>query len=285
MLTDQFLAIAERTPPTRYQALERLIECWATPIEFVCLPRLLAGRSLQAFADHLAGGALYRSIVDSAEIRNFERNDLGQDVTLYVSNDTRRPSAGRHLLVGFAASGGRLTLPIAGFLQSICALETDVLLLRDPHRNHFRYGCHGFGGDFLSLAKSVAQIGVDYEQVIALGTSMGGLPAIRYSLMARSGVAISIGGRRWNDVARVAAGCGQVPAFDPICACLDHENPALLYIHAAEHLLDKAEAHAHSRLTGGRVLPVASVATHHVLGELWKAHSLSEFLQQILPVR
>lgn len=285
MRVDQFIEQAERGTPARHPVLERLIECWATPGEFLRLPGLLADRSLGQFADHLAAGALFRFLADSPEIRQFERMDRGQDVTLYASADTGLPDRARGLVVAFAASGGRLTLPCAAFLQSIRDPEFDVLLLRDPYRNHFRNGCPGFGGDFLSLARKVWGIGRDYGRVVALGTSMGGLPAVRFALLARSGAAISIGGRRWNDVARVAEARAGLPPYDPICACLEAGHPDLLYVHAADHVKDAQEAQALADLTGGRVLPVTSVATHHVLGELWKRHSLPEFLQGILQPR
>lgn len=211
MDVEEFLREAMGVPSRRWGILERLIECWATPVQYSGLQAQLLALGLDQFAVQIGQGQLSTFLHAQSTLRQFTRCNMGLYATLYQSSDSMVGPLRRHLLIGFAARGGRLTLPIAALLQSIGDPDVDLLLLRDPFGNHFRQGCPGLGDDFATLVRRVAAVGKEYGRLTALGTSMGGGPAVRFCLMAGANRGVSIGGRRWNDIARLGDRASVLP--------------------------------------------------------------------------
>lgn len=279
-----FFNAAKNSSEKQFPQLERLFACWATPSDYVSLPKFLAERHLKYFGNRLEKSNLFQYLIDQPKLRHFDRKDISPDVTLYTSGDTHKTLSQRTILVCFAASGGRLTLPIAAFLQSIPDMSWDILLLRDQSQNHYRQGCFGLAQNFLTLCHAISAISREYGRVISLGTSMGGAPAIRFGLIHNTVLSVSIGGRRWNDISRIAETNLETPPFDNICACLLPADRSMIYVYSASHQKDKDEAHAMVALTGGVTMPISSATTHHVLGELWINNKLPMFLNAVLDV-
>lgn len=243
---------------------------------------MLAGRGRPDLAAHLRQNRTWQSLHGEAEIHTFTRQDLSEDATFYRTAHSELPKARRGLLVGMTARGGRLTMPIAGFLQALPSHQWDVLILRDRWRLHYRHGVHGLADTFTDLVHAVANLASAYRQTVALGTSMGGLPAIRLGRLAGLTRAVSIAGRPWDDVQRIGAQGAAVPAFDPLCACARPSSCAQWFVSAANHGKDLAMARRHAELWHGRVLALPALQTHHVLGEAWLSGQLPALLDLLL---
>jgi acyl-CoA synthetase (AMP-forming)/AMP-acid ligase II/acyl carrier protein len=92
--------------------------------------------------------------------------------------------ASKTLVVGFTGHTMRLMMPV---YRLLCHLDPDgheLLLLRNPGRDHYRSGIPGFGAGLEAVARGlddfVRQRG--YQRVVAMGTSAGALPAIAVAL-------------------------------------------------------------------------------------------------------
>jgi hypothetical protein len=214
----------------------------------------------------------------------FARRELSEGATLYTG---RGPASGRSLMVGFCGKANRLMMPLPVFLQHLPAADWDVLVLKDARRTHFRRGVGGFAGNFPGLVGRVASLGAGYGRCVALGTSMGGLPAARFALLAGVERGISIGGRPPNDVLRLQGRSAPLDAFDPLCACLPSQERNLLFAYAVGCANDAEPAEAYAGLTGGRDLPVDGHANHGLLHDLHLRGALQDFLDIVLhqPVR
>lgn len=282
MEIDAILDRARKLGPESFVSAERLIESWATPRQFLELGVNLAGSDLAALGRQVQHGKLWRFLHTQASLRAFKVRHLTDDATHYVSLDTADPTGTRTALVCFAASGGRLTLPIAAFLQSIGNVSCDVFLLRDPYRNHFRSGCPALGSDFHALSQTLSELVRPYLRHVALGTSMGGAPAVRFGLLTGAALTVAIGARRWNDIARLTSDPAATQPFDLICDCLKRTPRNIVLVHSASHIRDEIEALQMARLTGGTPVAIAGLSSHHVLAEAWLSGNLAELLDRLL---
>lgn len=287
MTPEQFNHAAIAAPPRRFAHLERLFESWASPRQFHAAPARLEALGSPEQAERLRRGLTWSWLERAGRLHDFDRQDLSDDVTFYRQNRPDRATQHKHLIVAMTARGGRLTLPIAPFLQSL-PLHTesgqicDVLVLRDRWQAHYRFGCEGFAADFAALARKVGALASTYNDATALGTSMGGLPAIRLGSMARLNRAISIGGRQWDDVQRIAQHGRRLPAFDPLCACANPGTCEPWFVSADGHEKDCEVACHHARIWGGQAIVLPRLKTHHVLGEAWLNGNLPQVLAQLL---
>lgn len=283
MSPEHFYREARHIPLERFAVLERLFECWATPREFHEAPERLIALGHHEAAQLLRRGKTWRHLQQSRAIREFTRTDLSADATLYQSAALATSPPVRRLVVAFAARGGRLTLPACAFLQALPQPGTDVLLLRDRHKLQFRLGCHGLADNFRELLRAIEQIAATYPQVIALGTSMGGLPAIRTGLMLGLPRAISLGGRFWNDIARINT-AARLPVYDPLCACRAPSSCHFVFASASGHTADTLSARQLATVFGGSAFAVPHLNSHHILGEAWLTNQLPPLLSELLDV-
>lgn len=123
-------------------------------------------------------GELRGALERAADPLVWQRTRLSEHVFLFSAQpgDVR----GKVLVVGFTSLAMRLTAPT---YQILCALDPArhaLLLLRDPHRSHFEGGVPGVGDSVEQVAdwlRSAAPVRA-CDEVVALGTSAGAVPAL-----------------------------------------------------------------------------------------------------------
>jgi acyl-CoA synthetase (AMP-forming)/AMP-acid ligase II/acyl carrier protein len=110
--------------------------------------------------------------------RRWRRHGINENIQHYSASQSINKD--KALIVGFCSSSMRLMMPISRFLMHLDADRFDVLLLRDPGRNHYVHGIPGVCGDIDSLCDwlrtRVADMG--YSEVISIGTSAGGVASL-----------------------------------------------------------------------------------------------------------
>lgn len=273
---------APATAKPRRDADRRLI-AW----ENTCTPSAFLGHAAEAMAPG-ADPALAAAFAESAalaDLRNFPAPQPFVEEPLAAGAALMRGAAaptGRRLLVLFTGRLGRPLLALPVFLQRVPAAEWDVLLLRDPGQTHYRDGAEGFARTFPDLCARIGALAAPYAGMLAFGTSMGGLPAIRFALN-RGGIrGISVCGLPAWDVARLMRDGSAPPAFDPICACLPQARRPFFFLHAAGNAADGAAAATAAAATGGVTIPVARAEGHGLLGKLWRDGRFDGFLAACL---
>lgn len=250
-----------------------------TPLEYMGLHSRLVAENHPNAA--LTGDSdVLRCLMPHRTLQSFIRRYPKQGAWLFRNPETQ---SGTDLLVCFTGKGNRLGVAITSFLQCVDASRFHVLLLHDRYNTHYRAGLTG--GGFREIIRLTAGLvrKNGYGRVIALGSSMGGLPAIRFGLWPGCSRAISIGGAPPNDAARILGRVSPLPgAFTPLCACLAGARRDLLFVHPDAPGRDRDWARFHSQVTGGRVLCVEGARQHGVLGELSRLGNLQAFLNFLL---
>ncbi len=267
---DLFSLRAKKLAQKRLNAFENE----ATPLEYLDIMKDESHDGLGKIAKSTRTGN-FLSKVDAPQA--FRREQIASGAFLYRMDEAIRP-----LLVVFTGRTKRPMLPVPAFLQFFDARDWNVLMLRDERRLHYREGVEGFASSISDLAPKVRDLAGKNVDVLALGTSMGGLPAIRLQLCGGADRAISISGRFPAD-AQLLLSAQTVPdPFDPICACLQQKERPLLFVHAAGSVTDAQESALAAGLTGGLTRAVPLTESHGLLGQLWEQGRISEIFPGVL---
>lgn len=192
-----------------------------------------------------------------------------------------RPGA-RRLIVAFAGLGYRLTIAVPMFLQRIDPGAFDVLLLRDPARMQFRTGCAGFGATLPALASAVRRRFPDHAGIVALGTSMGGLAAAGFGILAGASRVIAVGATPPGDAVRAIQGRPVPPAYDLLCDCLPRQPRPILFVAGSGNARDSDYARRCAGLAGGKVRLFDGCSEHVLFYALWKQGRLEAALDEFL---
>ena len=134
---------------------------------------------------HRVSRLLQESVVRASFPAAWRREPLGANADLFTS-DRGEPSA-KTLVVGFSSRAMRLTAPTYAILCALDPSGVDLVLLRDPTRQHYLSGVRGIGGTIEAVARWADEFARSkgYGRVVALGTSSGGIPAICAALLNR----------------------------------------------------------------------------------------------------
>jgi hypothetical protein len=265
----------------RRAALAALFEFENTlpPRAFLAQIAHAATRDNRLLADTLQNSVTAQFLMAQPQLQPFIARILSPDAIL-LEGATEK--AHRGLLVAFTGRKSRLMMPLPMFLQGVDAMAWDVLLLRDRKLSHYRHGCAGFGTTFMQLVSHVADTAAPYRTTAAIGTSMGGLAAVRLALCLGNIRAVSVGGRPPDDAGRLLAGEDAGPGFDPICACLPRVPRDLLFVYSGCNGRDRTAAGQAATLTGGIDLPIGAHADHSLLWWLQQQGRFAAFLQTLL---
>jgi hypothetical protein len=154
-----------------------------------------------------------------------------EDADYYTSNQ-----GARSLIVGFCSGAHRLGVPTSYFLQCLRDDLYDVVVLRDARRAHFADGVQGLGS-LLETTRAIKKFaeGRGYSEIISLGVSMGGYPALRAGLMLKADRAISIGGAYCWHVGRLTRKTHSVKPFDLLCPCTAKPQVELVAVMSAQN--------------------------------------------------
>lgn len=260
----------------KQQALFDAEQC-LTPLEFQLVSQTLCERFADAAAA-LQNLPLSHLLAKEVPAR-YMRSPIAPDVDLFHNPDVDR--AGKSLVLAFCGRAQRLMIPTGLFLQLIPSSEVDVVILSDPHRNHYADGCDGYAADFVQLA---TRLGKDvkaesYKNVCCYGTSMGGFVALRCGLLLRTR-AISVGGRFPWHVQRIT-GDQEMPAFDLLCTCMASDAAKFTCVYGGVEEDQRAVDHLATMFPVTRV-PIKGAKGHNVIYKMWKEGSLRQFYQDYL---
>lgn len=204
----------------------------------------------------------------------FTRQDWSEDAAYFSAN-----KGAKRLIVGFTGRALRLGVPISYFLQMLPDDRYDVIVLYDRDDLHYMHGIHGLG-DF---AGSMARIrnfaeAQRYEEVIAFGSSGGGLPALRAGGLLGAHRSISVSGRYLWHPGRLIRGQVPVPAFDSLCACHSGSATELVSIYGSGNEIDAQQnAQLKKTLPECLIVPIRT-EKHMPLYHFYQAHLLPIFM-------
>ena len=218
--------------------------------------------------------------ITSSAVHPFDwrRNPVTENADLFSGSDPA--TAGKTLIVGFSSRAMRLTAPTYQILCSLDPGHHEVLLLRDPTRQHYFSGVPGIGATVEAVARWLEDWVVEhgYGRVVALGTSAGGLPAICVALL--------------NGWPRVMVSGADNPARHPhleellgICAGIDegeHATEVVLAYSAGKERDTNGAKQIAKRLPNARLAGDERFNEHALLYLLARRGELRDFFKQNL---
>ncbi|MCX7289380.1 MAG: hypothetical protein NTW20_18060 [Rhodobacterales bacterium] len=247
-----------------------------TPLQFID-----AANAIRQSGDHDLVEALERSpsmkVLRDAPILSALRCEFETShARLYSVPGTSR----QRLLVGFTGAASRLMMPLPIIMQALPG-NTDLLILHDPSRSHFRRGIWDGDRTLLDLAGVTAPIRSAYADTIALGSSGGGLPALRFARHAGLRRGMSFGGRLIDDTLRILRRETVPTAYDPLCACGDARATELILVHSADHVSDAHAARCIAMAANAYLVPIAGRSDHNVLWHMQRMGRLADLLEMM----
>lgn len=211
--------------------------------------------------------------------KRFLRWPVTEDVTHYRAV----PSADT-LIAVFNGRFRRPMVPISVFLQMLDDERFGVLLLTDREKNHFENGIFGYAESLPQLAAKLARFAEaeGYGSILTLGTSMGGLAALRAGRLLDATRAISIGGRFAWHIGRLAGTetARPIPAFDLLCGCVASETLCINLF--GEHNSDDVRhAAALSRMLPSSRAIAVPIAEHNPINRCFELGRLDAFYREL----
>jgi hypothetical protein len=264
------------------RALQRLIELenYSTPQEFVATADSILRSGQTELIAALERSRATAKLKKATALSALRCESESRFVRLYSTPGTTR----RRLLIAFAGGRMRLMMPLPIFMQAMPE-DTDLLVLYDPFLDHFRSGIwdgkYGIG----DLSGITAPVRAAYRDVIALGTSGGGLPAIRFAKLARLRRAASFGGRQIDDTLAIIRKRIIPMAFDPLCACDTVVGTEALLIYSELHAIDAHAAACASVVKNSVMLPLRGRKDHGVLWRFEQMGHLDELLELLFSAK
>jgi len=213
----------------------------------------------------------------------FERHVKLKGVTLYTADVGT--SAHKTLILGFTGDQHRLMVPTAFLLDCFNPAGYDLVALDDYSKSLYLEGIPGLGDSFFAMLDGLrAYLDLpSYRNVVAFGTSGGGLAAVLAAIALKLDKGISIGGVDFDRLEARAASKGlPIEPFRAVIASRPVPYPDLLLVHAADQPRDEAFAASVSKLVPGRVMKVSNCDAHGLLGHHIMRRQLPEFLAILL---
>lgn len=221
--------------------------------------------------------------INEARPVEFERRSLSKSVTRYTADAGAADQ--KTLIIGFAGHFHRLMSPTPWLLDCLNPALYDVIILRDFSRTLFASGIPGLGQDFIGAMTALAgRLNLRaYRNVVAMGTSGGGVAALLAAIHLRLDRGISVSGQ---DFGRFAAkvrmrGLDDEP-YTKLLASRPHPFPELLIVCGADFKEDADTADALHELVPSRLWKVRNCAQHAVLVWHLMQGKLPVFLAKVL---
>jgi hypothetical protein len=250
-----------------------------TPREYLALGSLLA-ETLPEVLPHYRNRQVTKHFADQA-VQPYIRHALGPHVLKF--GDPSVPAGEKTLLVAFTGLKPRLMLPNLVLLQTLPARLFDLVICYDPGHDHFVAGTVDYADTFPAM---VRRLNADlephrYRRHVAIGTSMGGLPAIRYGLLGGVDEVVAISAATPWHINRLQVG-RPTQAFDPLCACMAHRVPPILSVYSALNPTDTKVARWLAEHFGARLRAIPGEAAHNPLSAMWRDGTLADLLAELL---
>lgn len=124
-------------------------------------------------------------------LRDWKRSYLNDHIFLYQSS---RGIKSKKLIIGFGGNAMKLMVPTYTILGAIDESDYDLMIIRDPSSRHYESGIPGIAQNVDTLINEIKNLATKfgYDQFVILGTSSGGLIALRAGQLMKS-PALAIG--------------------------------------------------------------------------------------------
>jgi hypothetical protein len=260
----------------RKQIVEQLtaLENYSTPLEFMDAAKAIRQSGHADFAKAVER-SLCMTVLGDAETLSALHCELSMPhARLYSAAGTSR----KRLLIGFTGGASRLMMPLPIIMQAL-PRNADLLILYDPMKNHYRSGIWDGNRSLWELAQITAPIRNGYADTISLGTSGGGLPALRFAKLAGLRRGLSFGGRLIDDTLRILRRDIVWSAFDPLCACDERGSTELVFVYGADHSSDAKAARCAAVAANSHLIPISRRSDHNVLWQMQRMGCLPDLLE------
>jgi acyl-CoA synthetase (AMP-forming)/AMP-acid ligase II len=261
----ELLAHLDQRPPVRLRRMLAILKRPVTSVE-VTIRRAVFAQAVRRVvrrADHPA---------------HWRRQAV--DAHADVFSSLEGSPAEKTLVIGFAGLAMRLTTPTYHVLCSLSPDRHDLLLLRDPHRCHYRNGVPGLGDDVAAAARGLARYAEEsgYRRVVALGTSSGGMPAVCAAML-----------NGWERV--LACGADRPSSHPHLRRLLEHcgrqydgnDGPDVILAYSGRNERDAEGARQIAAIVpSARLLPDMRFKDHALLYQLHRQRELPGFLAREL---
>lgn len=262
--------ISEQTSnPSRFLRLLKLIGVPFAAIDIALAQRIWVSSLSVMFA---------KSEKSNPEL--FIRRPLARNLALYETGGTR---SGKTLAICFTGAAQRMFMPVPVFLQHIDAERTDVALVRNPKGKGYFCGIEGIGSNLeVSIDQIKALLRTDeYQKIVTIGTSGGGMPAVLTTLRLGFDAALSAGGNspddpRWIEAIGITGGDLARKWFDDLA-----DIPKLFLVYGADFPRDRDAAEALAAIIPAQLIgvsPQEGPVGHNALYPLLLRGQLQEVL-------
>ena len=220
--------------------------------------------------------------LSNAPPETYRRFEITRDVVLY--RDPAFPADRKKLLFVFGGGALRPMMPIAAFLQLLPAGRFDMVMLGDRANLAFEAGIPNYAA---TLPELVARLASDtgrsnYERLVTVGMSGGGLPALRAGILLEAERSIAFGPRfNWH-VGRLLKGTGAIPAFDLLCACTRRGRTRLFAVCAESNATDVHDIQRLARILPVETRLIAGTDKHNFVHSLAKVGRFRDLLLGLL---
>ncbi|MGH8713827.1 MAG: hypothetical protein ACREYB_07460 [Casimicrobiaceae bacterium] len=263
--------------------LHLIIENYMTPMDVHRFGAALANERDDAPGRAWIGRLASRLPAKTVRAVEFDRIGPRKGFTLYAADTGSH--AKKTLIVGFAGHFHRLMVPMPVLLDCLNPAFYDVVILRDFARLFFARGIDGLGGDFVETMSSLRErfdFG-SYRNVIALGTSSGGLPALLAAIMLRLDRGVSLGAIDFPVLAARLRNHGiRATAHAELLAARPQPFPELILAYGAHYGIDVASTKALHDRVPSRLHAVEKCDTHNLFAWHMARGKLPAFLQTLL---
>lgn len=212
--------------------------------------------------------------------------------------DAVKPGSKRCLVI-FSGTFNGIGIPMPLFDQITAPLDTHILYLRDSHRTLFLTGIHGhsdsFEGGVDILRQRVAALGA--TEIYTLGTSSGGVGAIKYGLALGSSRIMAMSAPvnlhfdfmsqdgRIHAVYRSLYDRLTPEEYDVRSFIEKAKSPSkIILYHGDSHTQDAAHARSIADMPGVEIRPVADYGGHNVLRPLMERGQLLSTMSELLEI-
>ena len=212
--------------------------------------------------------------------QGYHRRNLARDVAFFSAEPI--PARSKSLIVALCGRGNRLMLPWSLFLQFLPASAFDVVILADRNMDDFIAGIEGYAPDLWGVVQRLrSEVDLHaYQRLYSYGTSTGGLPALRFGVLAGAYRSISVGGLFSWPIKRLENG-KSLQTFDPLCLCNSLPRGHLVCVHASDAQRDKKAAQHLQRILKISRVPVDGAADHNIVYRIYQAGGLPTFNGQL----
>jgi acyl-CoA synthetase (AMP-forming)/AMP-acid ligase II/acyl carrier protein len=220
----------------------------------------------------------FRDYVSADRPMAWTRRNIGQSAYLFSAAPEEPPA--KTLVVGFTGNSMRLMMPTYRLLFCIDPARTDLLLVMDPERKHYRFGVPDLGDTLEATARRLDEYARSegYLRVVAIGTSGGGLAAICAGIINRWSKVLALGPDRPSRHAHCSETIERLQS-----ALAEPTAPAVTVAYSAQNRRDSESAlEIAGMIPSATLLPDHRFRQHGIIHALYQAGELKEFLRKQL---